>query len=139
MQTVKIGSSAIAPTTPQRAGYRFVRWSDTFTNAQRYYIMYKKNLDLTYKVYTTTAATSYKMANLADGVKYTFKIVPYKTVNGKVYKGTAIIKTVSSKYSSITLNTTKNKTYYYKVRSYVTVSNKKIYAPWSYVKAYKLK
>lgn len=238
MQTVKIGSSAIAPTTPQRDGYRFVRWSDTFTNvqkdmtiypvyeliptvtptpittpgavtklsatyygyddialswskatnAQRYYIMYKKNLDLTYKVYTTTAATSYKMANLADGVKYTFKIVPYRTVNGKVYKGTgkaitkytlkrvstpkaarynsknvklswskvtsasgyqisrstsssgtAIIKTVSSKYSSITIDTTKNKTYYYKVRCYVVVNNKKIYAPWSYVRAYKLK
>ena len=64
--------------------------------------MYKKNLDLTYKVYTTTAATSYKMANLADGVKYTFKIVPYRTVNGKVYKGTgkAITKYTLKRVSS---------------------------------------
>ena len=148
--------------------------------------MYKKNLDLTYKVYATTAATSYKMANLADGSKYIFKIVPYRIVNGKVYKGTGkaitkytlkrvstpkiakynskkvklswskvtgasgyqisrstsstgttIIKTMSSSYSSITIDTAKNKTYYYKVRCYVVVNNKKIYAPWSYVRTYK--
>ena len=30
----------------------------------------------------TTTATSYKKANLSDGVKYDFKVVTYKTVSG---------------------------------------------------------
>lgn len=51
----------------------------------------------------------------------------------------SIVKTVSCKYSSAQLKTVKNRTYYYKVRAYKTVDGKKIYGPWSEIKAYTLK
>ncbi len=54
-------------------------------------------------------------------------------------KGFKIIKTVNKSYSKCKVSAPKNKTYYYKVRAYKVVDGKKIYAPWSSVKAYKLK
>ncbi len=49
------------------------------------------------------------------------------------------VKSVSSKYSSAKIKTTRNKTYYYKVRAYKKVDGKIIYGPWSSPKKYKLK
>ena len=54
-------------------------------------------------------------------------------------KNFSVIKTVSYKYSSYKLKTTRNKTYYYKIRAYKTVNGQKVYGPWSSVKSYKLK
>ena len=54
-------------------------------------------------------------------------------------KNFTILKTVNNGYSSYRFKTTKNKTYYYKVRTYKLVDGKKIYGPWSNVKAFKLK
>lgn len=51
----------------------------------------------------------------------------------------SVVKTASYKYSSATVKTTRNRTYYYKVRAYKTVSGKRIYGPWSAVRAYKLR
>lgn len=54
-------------------------------------------------------------------------------------KSFTVVKTVSAKYSSAKIKTTKGKTYYYKVRAYRTVNGKKVPGPWSAVKSYKLK
>lgn len=45
----------------------------------------------------------------------------------------------SNKYVGVSFTVGKNKTYYYKVRAYQKVGKKKIYAPFSSPKAYKLK
>ena len=49
-----------------------------------------------------------------------------------------IVRTVGSRYKSASVKASKNRTYYYKVRAYKTVNDKKIYGPWSKVKSYKL-
>lgn len=54
-------------------------------------------------------------------------------------KSFTVVKTVSAKYSSAKIKTTKGKIYYYKVRAYRTVNGKKVPGPWSAVKSYKLK
>lgn len=54
-------------------------------------------------------------------------------------KSFAVVKTVSSKYKSAVIKTTRNKTYYYRIRAYKTVNGTKIYGPWSSVRSYKLK
>ena len=164
-----------------------VSWSKV-SGATAYKVYYKLGSG-SYKLKTTTKSISYKFANLSDGAKYTFKIVPCTTVNGGYYaddsyktSSTYTLKKVStpivSKYSSgkvkvswtniagesgyqisksnsksktgtiTTYKTTsgkskvisaaKGKTYYYKVRAYKVVNDKKIYGAWSSVKAYKL-
>ena len=165
-----------------------VSWSDVSCESG-YAVYYKKSTSSTYTCYKRTTAYYANIANLSDGAKYYFKVVPYKIVNGyRCYssgKTTSIytLKKIStpavSKYSSskvkvswtniygesgyqISKSTrktgtnivytyrtttgkskvilaTKGKTYYYKVRAYKTVGTKKIYGPWSYVKAYKLR
>ena len=54
--------------------------------------------------------------------------------------GTNIVSTYSTTTGKTkTITTKKGKTYYYKIRAYKVVDGKKIYAPWSDVKSYKLK
>lgn len=55
-------------------------------------------------------------------------------------KKTNIVATVKSQSAtSKVLTSKKKKTYYYKVRAYRTVNDKRVYAPWSSVRSYKLK
>lgn len=166
-----------------------VKWSKV-TNANGYYLYYKKTSAKSYTLLKKTTSTSYKKANLSDGVNYTFKVIPYYVVGGKTYKDdsyktascytlkkVAAPKTAKSSSSKVKVSWTniqgesgyqisastsksgtrivstyttttgkskevsakKGKTYYYKVRAFKTVSGKKIYGPWSAVKAYKLK
>lgn len=166
-----------------------VSWKKV-TGADSYRVYYKRSTSTSYTVLTTTTKLSATKKNLADGVKYTFKVVPCykdgsKTVEGfyskkasvytlkklaapKVSKvnskkvkvswaningesgyqisrstkktGTNIVSTYSTTSGKTkTLSVTKGKKYYYKVRAYKTVDGKKIYGPWSNVKAYTLK
>ncbi|MBR2447814.1 MAG: fibronectin type III domain-containing protein, partial [Clostridia bacterium] len=85
-------------------------WSKV-SYAKKYKVYYKKSGADKYTYKTTTDKLSYKFKNLADGTKYTFKVVPCSLVNGEYfadasYKTTSIytLKKVStptvSKYSS---------------------------------------
>ena len=57
----------------------------------------------------------------------------------KKSSGFKVIKSTNYKYKSTKIKTTRNRTYYYKVRAYKVVGKTKIYGPWSNVKSYKLK
>ena len=183
--------SAPSKVTLSLYGYDDVKitWSKV-SNATGYYVYYRKSTTSAYTYLGKTTKTSYSKANLTDGTKYYFKIVPYYVVNSKTYKDdsykTASIYTLKkvstptvskynnsktkvswtningesgyeisvstsktgtnivSKYATTTgktktLSVKKGTTYYYKVRAYKLVNNKKIYAPWSNVKSFKLK
>ncbi len=56
-------------------------WSKV-SNAAGYKVYYKKSGDSSYTTVGTTTSTSYKIPNLADGAKYTFKVITYQKVNG---------------------------------------------------------
>ena len=58
-----------------------VSWSKV-SGASGYKVYYKKSSASSWTLLKTTTATSYKKANLSDGVKYVFKVVAYKNVNG---------------------------------------------------------
>lgn len=68
------------------------------------------------RVSNGTTAVSIKRANLADGVRYAYRITPYVTVNGKTYYGTA--KTSSWLY---TLKTVKKPAISKASKNYVKV------------------
>lgn len=53
--------------------------------------------------------------------------------------GFRTVKSVSSKYKSAKISASKKRKYYYRVRAYRTESGKKIYGPWSKVRAYRLR
>ena len=56
-------------------------WS-AVSGAAGYKVYYKKSGDSSYTTVGTTTATSYKIPNLADGAKYTFKVITYQKVSG---------------------------------------------------------
>ncbi len=66
-------------------GYNDVKvsWSKV-ANAKGYYVYYKKASSSKYIYAGKTTATSFKKANLSDGVKCDFKIIPYGISDGKV-------------------------------------------------------
>ncbi len=53
-----------------------VSWSES-RGAHGYIVYYKKSTDKKYKKLGTTQKLYYKKADLSDGAKYTFKVVPY--------------------------------------------------------------
>lgn len=55
---------------------------------------YKKSTDKSYTYLTATTGLSSSKANLADGVKYTFKVVAYKKVNGYECDNTGITTSI---------------------------------------------
>lgn len=172
-------------------GYDDVKFTwEKVKDASGYHVYFKKASAKNYTSLGRTTKLSYTKKNLADGVKYIFKVVPYykkdgvrvygkyaKTanvytlkklnaptlskVNSKKVKvrwtniqgesGYQISRSLKKTQTNIvstyattsgktkTLKAVKNKTYYYKVRAYKTVNGKKIFGPWSNVKAYKLK
>ncbi len=69
-----------------------VYWSQA-SNAIGYMVYYKKTSASKYTYLGKTSKTYYKKANLSDGVKYTFKVIPYNIGAGYADYGTA--KTIS--------------------------------------------
>ena len=92
---------AITPKAPgtmttKLYGYDDVKisWSKP-TGADGYNVYYKKSTSKSYTLLKRTTATSVTAANLADGVKYNFKVVPYFKYDETRYTST------QSKVSSI--------------------------------------
>ena len=66
-------------------GYNDVKlsWSKV-TGANYYDVYYKKSSASTYTKLGSTSGVTYKKANLSDGVKYTFKVIPTYKSDGKI-------------------------------------------------------
>ncbi len=60
-----------------------VSWSKV-SYAKGYYVYYKKSSAKSYSYAGKTTSTSFKKSNLSDGVKYTFKVVPYGVSGSKI-------------------------------------------------------
>lgn len=96
----------------------------------------------TASVYTLKKISTPKLSRSGSKVK-----VKWTNINGETgYQiskatkktGTNIISTYkTTKGTYKTIKVTKGKKYYYKVRAYKVVDGKKVYGPWSTVKAYK--
>ncbi|MBQ3611576.1 MAG: hypothetical protein IJA01_04830 [Firmicutes bacterium] len=72
----------IVPKAPSSAsatlyGYDDVKFSWKKSTGAKGYSVYYKTATGSYKLLTRTTKTSVKKANLSDGIKYTFKVVPY--------------------------------------------------------------
>lgn len=75
----------VSSVTTKLYGYDDVvfSWSKV-TGADGYLVYYKKSTSNNYTLLTNTKSLYVKRANLTDGVKYYFKVVPYVTdINGK--------------------------------------------------------
>ncbi len=85
----------IVPKAPSSAsaklyGYDDVKFSWTkATGASGYAVYYKKSTSSSYTLLTRTTGTSVKKANLTDGVKYNFKVVPYYKSGDTRYASTS--------------------------------------------------
>ena len=95
----------IVPKAPSSAsaklyGYDDVKFSwSKATGASGYTVYYKKSTASSYTRLTRTTGTSVKKANLSDGVKYDFKVVPYYKSGDTRY--------ASSKYKTASIYTLK--------------------------------
>lgn len=79
----------------QLYGYNDVKVSwDKVSGANQYVVYYKTASASSYTKLVTTTNTSYQKANLSDGVKYIFKVVPRYVADGRVL-GTGTYKAVS--------------------------------------------
>lgn len=77
--------SAPSKVTLTLYGYDDVKVSwEKVSYAKGYYVYYKKSSAKTYTYAGKTTSTSFKKSNLSDGVKYTFKVVPYGVSGSKV-------------------------------------------------------
>lgn len=75
-----------------------ISWNEA-SGITGYNVYYKKSSSNKYTLLTNTKSTYVYKENLSDGVEYTFKVVPYKTINNVNYES------YSSKTASvITLN-----------------------------------
>lgn len=91
--TVKVNFNIAVPklTAPGKVfatlyGYDDVKvsWSKV-SKAAGYYVYYKASNSKAYTYAGKTTKTSFKKSNLSDGVKYTFKVVPYQVIGKKIY------------------------------------------------------
>lgn len=101
-----------------------------------------ENAGKTSSIYTLKKVTGVKVAKSSSKVKVSWANISGETgyqisqsTSKSKTKIVATYKTTSGK--SKTIKATKGKTYYYKVRAYKIVSDKKIYGPWSSVIKYK--
>lgn len=72
-----------------------VTWSKV-SGANGYRVYYKRADASEYKLLKTTKSTSYKKSNLADGKKYYFKVVAFKTIDGTRYYNAGVAKSVTA-------------------------------------------
>jgi len=72
-----------------------VTWSKV-SGANGYRVYYKRADASSYKLLKTTKSTSYKKSNLADGKKYYFKVVAFKTIDGTRYYNAGVTKSVTT-------------------------------------------
>lgn len=105
--------------------------TDCYRTSPGVYTLKKTSISKASKASSKYVKLSWKNINGESG--YQIARSKYKS------KSFTVVKTVSAKYSSAKIKTTKGKTYYYKVRAYRTVNGKKVPGPWSAVKSYKLK
>lgn len=101
-----------------------------YRSANSIYTLKKLNTPSVYKY--SSNYVKVKWNNISGETGYQISRSTSKTGTNVVYT----YKTTSGTYK--TIKATKGRTYYYKVRAYKTVDDKKIYGPWSYVKSYKL-
>lgn len=109
-----------------------LKWSKV-KNATGYYV-YKKGED-GYKLLKKTTALLYKDPTGELGTKYTYKVVPYRTSNGKTFKGTASVKSVTTRTSGYLLDEIKPYMGDYSERDIVTMGSidyKKGFKMWVY-------
>ena len=90
-------ASANLSSASQTSGYDDIKFKwDPSTGASGYNVYYKKSSASSYTFYKAVTGTSVTKKNLSDGVKYTFKVVPYyKDANGTKYSSTKQYKTAS--------------------------------------------
>ena len=142
------------------AGSRLYYEKTGLSAGAKYYFRIYPYVEVGGEKYIMNATDCYRMSPGAYTLKKTsiskvskasskYMKLSWKNINGESgyqiarskYKSKSftVVKTVSAKYSSAKIKTTKGKTYYYKVRAYRTVNGKKVPGPWSAVKSYKLK